>query len=76
MPIPSESSIELITNGLFLLIFVLLMGIYVSKTHYLEKYAILQKSKWLYMEKEISLVAGKHVLCTCVTVSIWVVDLM
>ena len=57
----ADQEIEMITNGLFMLTFALAMGIYVSTIHYLERHAIRYKRKWLHMEKEISLVTGKHV---------------
>ena len=57
----ADQDIEMVTNGLFMLIFALTMGIYVSAIHYLERHAIQYKRKWLYTEKELSLVTGKHV---------------
>lgn len=56
----ADQSIEMVTNGLFMLIFMLAMGIYVSTLHYLERHAMQYKRKWLYTEKEISFITGKH----------------
>ena len=56
----ADEGIEMAVNGFFMLIFVLAMGIYVITIHYQDSCALQYKRKWLYAEKEVSLVAGKY----------------